>query len=409
MQTHMLPSSATTTCCTTTTAPVPTYGTTPTTRTAPMSTSAVCHVTRAIAYSLCFCHRVLHSRKPVGRGLLYDPLELLGAGASYDVIADRCDLSHCCAASLWKTFHKEGQEAAKQKLAQSFSRHSRPNSKDARVCTFLQSFYGKALESPKALSELATVHLGQPITPRDISKGISMLQLSSKETSATQAGGDTSQNACQEVDNFSLTRLVWRADQLVFTDKKVFKARDIPARMPPFRIPNTDKTMEWVSPSFRKVEVIVAIGVVQLGQLLDGTWGDIGALTFYLAQDRLSKEEKTRFYTQILPRKLSPYSGPRSVVVLDNKPRYRQQISDISSAISAAGCFSTWRSPQSPELNLGEIFWDAVMNRLAQLHREHLFGVHGFIKCADLDDLIECLKTTRISRDSLHSVGLNWL
>ncbi|KAH3732395.1 hypothetical protein Pelo_16771 [Pelomyxa schiedti] len=112
--------------------------------------------------------------------------------------------------------------------------------------------------------------------------------------------------------------------------------------------------------------------------------------SFFLSKSRLDKEEKVQFYTHVLPCHLSPHPGANSVVRL--LLQYRQ----LEALLHGI--------PQSPDLNLIEKFWDVVSSRITQLHLELLTGKYGVRRCADVDDLIFCLETTRMSRHSLHGV-----
>ncbi|KAH3763728.1 hypothetical protein Pelo_4418 [Pelomyxa schiedti] len=353
-------------------------------------------------------------RRRVERVFQRNPLELLDDGADVNTIVRLCELSHGYAWSLWKAYHTEGRDAAAEKLHKSFSHSFKPNSKNSKVCQFLQeNCCGKLLGGPKSLSYVATACLHQPITSKDISKGISVLHLSSKVKSPTPGF-----SVAEERHRFhvQLQYLVWDAAQIVFTDEKAFKPREITKRIGErgyapvgVRLPTTARMISFPAPMFGEVEVIAAIGVVAPDLMGNGSLGDIGTISFSLREGRLEKEEKIAFYTKALPPCLSTHPGPHSVVVLDNMPQHRQQEVEITSAINAAGAFIAWNPPQSPDLNLIEKFWDVVLHQVTQHHLELVSGMHGTPWSAMLEDLVYCLQKTRLSRHSLQGVGLTWL
>lgn len=277
----------------------------------------------------------------------------------------------------------------------------------------MKTYSTKVLGGPAALSCLATIKLGQPIQPKDVSKAISILKLSKKKKSTTPGLSVQSERL---VFHSQLQVLVWKAEQIVFTDEKYWKITDISKRFGNYgyaprgqRIPNTARLVSLPKPDFKEVEVIAAIGVTSPKPLADGTSGDIGALSFFFREGRLEKSDKINFYTHMLPVQLSAHPGPHSVVVLDNMPQHREQATEISAAFASSGAYIAWNPPQSPDLNLIEKFWDVVAAKAAHLHLELLSGKHGAFRCLELPDLIECLQNARLSHHSLHGVGLTWL
>ncbi|KAH3762129.1 hypothetical protein Pelo_6050 [Pelomyxa schiedti] len=247
-----------------------------------------------------FTHWHRHPLKRVGRQFRFDPLNLLQEGAGYkELEEERCDLSHSYALSLWKLYHNEGKDAAAEKLHRSFSQHFKPNSKNFRVCTFLQHYCGKVLGGPKALSYLASDNLNEVITPRDISKGIFLLKLSKKVKSATP-GLSVAVERYQY--HLELKSVVWRAEQIVFTDEKTFDSGDITKRMGNYgyspineRLPTTARLVHLPVPKYGQIEVIAAIGVAQPGPMLDGSVGDIGAIAFFFQKAAWTRKRKSSF------------------------------------------------------------------------------------------------------------------
>ncbi|KAH3757993.1 hypothetical protein Pelo_10123 [Pelomyxa schiedti] len=186
--------------------------------------------------------------------------------------------------------------------------------------------------------------------------------------------------------HLELKSVVWRAELFL---QMTFDSGDITKRMGNYgyspineRLPTTAQLVHLPVPKYGQE-------LCSLGLCHTEAW-EILEHRFFLSKGRLDKEEKVQFYTHVLPCHLSPHP--------DNMPQHRQQTPEIASAISAAGSFIAWNHPQSPDLNLIEKFWDVVSSRITQLHLELLTGEYGVRRCADVDDLIFCLETTRMSR-----------
>ncbi|KAH3714208.1 hypothetical protein Pelo_19284 [Pelomyxa schiedti] len=180
----------------------------------------------------------------------------------------------------------------------------------------MKTYSTKVLGGPAALSCLATIKLGQPIQPKDVSKAISILKLSKKKKSTTPGLSVQSERL---VFHSQLQVFIWKAEQIVFTDENFGNYGYAPRGQ---RIPNTARLVSLPKPDFKEVEVIAAIGVTSPKPLADGTSGDIGALSFFFHEGRLEKSDKINFYTHMLPVQLSAHPGPHSVVVLDNMPQH---------------------------------------------------------------------------------------
>jgi hypothetical protein len=155
--------------------------------------------------------------------------------------------------------------------------------------------------------------------------------------------------------------------------------------------------------------VVGALGVVAPAPMLDGGVGDLG-LICYTAKwgEALTTDDIVYFFERVLAPLLTPYPGPRSVVVLDNAPghralsNYAQQ--RILAAVQRRGAHVIWNPPHSPDMNPIEHIWFVSKAYMKRRVIEIATGRRGVIRPFAPADLDWCLQTARLSRKAIHDI-----
>lgn len=149
--------------------------------------------------------------------------------------------------------------------------------------------------------------------------------------------------------------------------------------------------------------VIGALGVVSPGPMLDGGEGDLGLVSFTVKSgEALSTEDIVYYFEHVLPHFLTPFPGPRSIVVLDNAPghraleNYAQQ--RITIAVQRVGAHIIWLPPHSPDMNPIEHVWHVTKALEKSMIIELATGRHGYMPRPFTPiDLPVCLQRARLS------------
>ncbi len=154
----------------------------------------------------------------------------------------------------------------------------------------------------------------------------------------------------------------------------------------------------------RNFEVVGALGVVEPNFLQDGRVGYFGVLSFSLVEGKLSIGEIVEWFQTSLAPHLGPFPGPRSIVVMDNMPQHRSMQETFLATCRARGAVLLWNPPNSPDLNPIEKLWDVVISSCNRRHAELLAGRHGPVRPFALGDMVECLRSSRLSLQAYEAI-----
>ena len=254
---------------------------------------------------------------------------------------------------------------------------------------------------PTFFAKKCAFELGIRVTRMDIHRQLRFLNYSRKKRSIVPALADASERR-RHLRWFNLSGVYY--DQVVWIDEKKFYATEIPDRCFQYgyspvgeRIPRQSALVHGATQSFRRFEVIA--GLCSFRD--DDHWG-LGA--FEMAQPKLSTSNILNWLFTRLPRILTPFPGPRSVVVLDNMPTHRAHQRAIEYYINRVGAVVIWNPPNSPDLNPIENMWNMLLSRICQLHEAAIIRGAAGITIADVDDV---LTNTRVNCSSVNHAGFH--
>lgn len=155
--------------------------------------------------------------------------------------------------------------------------------------------------------------------------------------------------------------------------------------------------------------VVGALGVVAPGPMLDGGVGDLG-LFCYTAKwgEALETDDIVYFVERVLAPLLTPYPGPRSVVILDNASTHRQLSRfaqhRILTAVQRRGAHVVWNPAHSPDMNPIEHVWYVSKALMKRRVIEIASGRRGAVRVFAPADLEWCLQTARLSRLAINDI-----
>lgn len=163
-------------------------------------------------------------------------------------------------------------------------------------------------------------------------------------------------------------------DQWVFCDEKKFHNKEIGNRagargysLVGTRLNRAQLTNHWNLHSMMPstVEVIAAISLLPHHlhlPLRDGRNGTVGLIASKVVHNKLNVPDILHFIQHILCPTLTPYPGPRSLVVLDNLGRHRMHAAQIRHWINLRGAFLIWNPARSPDMNVIEKYFDVSLS-----------------------------------------------
>jgi hypothetical protein len=286
----------------------------------------------------------------------------------------------------------------------------RPGSKIGMLESVLIPFLRNNRGKPTALAIQMSHILGFPVDKRDIRRVLSQNNYSKKKKSIVP-----SLSVPLEREKYLQDLLCfWKnPNQLVFVDEKKYRTGDIlsdsqeEGYAPIGDRLSASNTVFCMVPILPPVcEVIGGISVLSAPDILplrDGRPGNVGLISMKIVEGALGLTNILSWFESELCPLLTPYPGPRSIVVIDNLPQHRSNIGRIRSAINARGAFLLFNPPRSPDLNPIEKLWDVTNAGANRRMVELASGVHGAPRRFCWGDLIFCLQNARMSEHSYHS------
>lgn len=209
---------------------------------------------------------------------------------------------------------------------------------------------------------------------------------------------------------------VWRfPDQVIFLDQRKFRNQDLLARAVGVGYApvgqRCSKQSAKISSLLRPIlpttmEVCGAIGYIPHSALplRDGSIGDVGLFSFTMTRKKLTPHQILRWFKYDLSPLLTPFPGPRSIVVLDNMPTHRKHRRRLERWARQRGAFLVWNPPQSPDLNPIEKLWDVILAHVKRRIVELGAGMHGASRKFGVGDLMMCLIKARLSLRAFHDM-----
>lgn len=207
-----------------------------------------------------------------------------------------------------------------------------------------------------------------------------------------------------------------REDMFVFIDEKTFKGGEVKERIGDYGYAPEGQRVQLRTPfaPYQHVMpqysgVVGALGVVAAGPMLDGGVGDLG-LFCYSAKwgEALTTDDIVYFVERVLSPYLTPYPGPRSVVILDNAPGHRALTNfaqqRILTAVQRRGAHIVWNPPYSPDMNPIEHIWHVSKALMKRRVIEIASGRRGVARPFAPADLDWCLQTARLSRLAISDI-----
>jgi len=259
--------------------------------------------------------------------------------------------------------------------------HHRPGSRAQRLEAYIQQLVTRQRGTPTSFARCAAVALGFPVRRQDVHKALINLGCVRKSYALIPGFSIPNERLQYLAD---MQRLACFANQILFTDEKKFKPEEFFSRfsnsgyaprgqrLQPgfasslfsslfftllqryvccgnamrmlslhFSLSISSRLALPVRPSFRRAEVIGALGVVNPAPLLGDpqTIGDIGLVAYILEEPSLSAASITAFYTHTLPAITGRLPAPYSIVVLDNMGRHRGNEVAFRAALFATSLF----------------------------------------------------------------------
>jgi len=281
----------------------------------------------------------------------------------------------------------------------------RPGSKMYRIEQHLIPLTRVMRGTPSTFALHLSSILGFVVDRQDVWKVLNSRNFTKKVASIVPGLADPNERAMF----IRQLRVIWfRAEQMIFVDEKKFKNGELMKKVGQYgyalvgqRLPkSTVAAFLALAPVMHHtVEVVAATAYMPYNPrvLRDGRTGDVGHVSFALQNKKLDFPNIIRWIRYALCPILTPYPGPRSIVLFDNRPEHRSHQLFIEYLINRRGAYCLWNPPQSPDLNPQEKMWDVTQSSAKRRMHELAAGMHGAQRPFGLGDLIFCLQEARLS------------
>lgn len=127
----------------------------------------------------------------------------------------------------------------------------------------------------------------------------------------------------------------------------------------------------------------------------------LGPCTFNLVDGDLSTEEIRSWLDEKLASCLTPYPGPRSVVVSSLPRTFEPLLDDIC---ESRGALLFWNPECCPRLNPIERLWTVAKTLASRKHAQLMSGQYGRPRAVDFDDLARCIVKSRLPEKTYDDV-----
>ena len=292
--------------------------------------------------------------------------------------------------------------------------HHHVGSRALLIEQFTNAFISNFRGTPTLIATFATQRFGFVVTRHDVGRALHNLRVSRKVVSPVPGLADRAARVeYLRVMNSRITD----ATQLVFLDEKKLKDNEFHSRYTATgyapvgaRLPTTLRAPP-VRPQIGRCEIIAAMSVVEPAPLIGdpGRNGDLGIIAFKLCTPRLGKPEIIDFVVNILPPLLTPFPGPRGVLVLDNMPEHREQEAVFRAAVEARGAVLVFQPAQSPDLNPIEKLWDVLVSGAHQRALQAVAGMLGLSHQFTMAELQRLIWEVRLTRNALQQCGFTFV
>lgn len=313
----------------------------------------------------------------------------------------------------------------------------RRHSKAKRIEDWLIPHLAKTPGGPSSFALQATEALGVRVSKQEISRCITQLNMTRKKFSrvplfSVPAEREaylselsalwTSPDQVHALQSSAVSTRPHPTFQMVFVDEKKYRQGDIEGRSeeyayavvgkrpdPQYVLLRVRVNFAYVSRQLRpaqrktdmpkKVCVIGALSIVDPLPMVSGELGDVGLIAMQSQEKNFTAEEILLWFRNTLAPQLTPFPGPRSIVLIDNMPEHRRWdiFPQLRHLITSRGAMLITNPPQSPDLNPIEKFWDVTLATSRRRMFELILGKHGPQRKFNVGDLVYVLQTTRMS------------